>query len=106
MTTPLAPYAPSTSTPSSSTGGVTLEAVIAQLQRMDARLDTLSDELCQVNARVNHITRWQARLGGFMVFSSPSPDASKDEDDKGDSDDIDDDKDGDANSSSDDKMNA
>ena len=34
------------STPSSFGGGVTLEAIIAQLVCMDARLDTLSDELC------------------------------------------------------------
>ena len=51
-TAPLAPTAPSTSTPSSSTGGVTLETIIAQLVCMDAHLDTLSDELCQVNTRV------------------------------------------------------
>ena len=44
--TPLASSAPSTSAPSSSMGSVTLEAVMAQLQRIDARLDTLSDELC------------------------------------------------------------
>ena len=31
---------------SSSAGGVTLKAVMAQLQCMDARLNTLSDELC------------------------------------------------------------
>ena len=43
--TPPTSSAPSTSAPSSA-GGVTLEAVMAQLQRMDARLDTLSDELC------------------------------------------------------------
>ena len=49
--TPPASSAPSTSTPSS-TGGVTLEAIMAKLVRMDARLDTLSDELCQVNTRV------------------------------------------------------
>ena len=36
---------PSTCAPSSSTGGVMLEAVIAQLERMDTRLDTLSTEL-------------------------------------------------------------
>ena len=36
----------STSTPSSSTGGVTLKDIMAQLVRMDACLDTLSDELC------------------------------------------------------------
>ena len=52
---PLASSAPSISTPSSSTGSVTFEAVMAQLQRMDARFNTLSDELCQVNTRVNYI---------------------------------------------------
>ena len=46
MEIPLASTAPSTSTPSSSSGGVTLEAIMAQLVRKDARLDTLSDELC------------------------------------------------------------
>ena len=43
--TPPTSSTPSTSTPSS-VGGVTLEAVMAQLQRMDTRLDTLNDELC------------------------------------------------------------
>ena len=56
---------------------------MAQLVRVDARLDTLSDELCQVNTRVNHITRQQAVMGGFTVASSPSPPASKDEGDDG-----------------------
>ena len=41
-----APFIPSTFAPSSLSGGVTLEAIMAQLQRMDARLDTLNDELC------------------------------------------------------------
>ena len=53
--TPPASTAPSTSTPSSSVGGVTLETIMTQLVRMDARLDTLSDELCQVNTRVGRI---------------------------------------------------
>ena len=47
--------APSTSTPSSSASGVTLKAVMAQLKCMNSRLDTLSDELCQVNTRVGRI---------------------------------------------------
>ena len=55
MATPLASTAPSTSTPSSSTSGVTLVAIMAQLVRMDASFDTLSDELCQVNTRVSRI---------------------------------------------------
>ena len=53
---PPAPTIPSTSALSSSGGGVTLEAIMAQLQRIDARLDTLSDKLCQVTTHVNHIT--------------------------------------------------
>ena len=53
--TPPTLSAPSTSAPSSSTSGVTLEDIMTQLQRMDARLDTLSDELCQVNTRVGCI---------------------------------------------------
>ena len=43
----VASIGPSSSTPSTSTaGGVTLEAIMAQLQRMDARLDSLTDEMC------------------------------------------------------------
>ena len=42
----------STSTPSSSMSRVTLEDIMAQLQGMDAHLDTLNDELCQVNTHV------------------------------------------------------
>ena len=34
---------------------VTLKDIMAQLQRMDARLDTLNDELYQVNTRVGRI---------------------------------------------------
>ena len=47
---------PSTSAPSLG-GGVTLEAIMAQLQSMDALLDTLNDELCQVNTRVGRIAQ-------------------------------------------------
>ena len=36
---------PSSFAPSSSTGDVTLEAIMAQLQCMDAHLDTFTDEL-------------------------------------------------------------
>ena len=74
---------------------------MAQLQRMDARLDILSDELCQVNTCVGHIAQWQARLGGFVESPSPSPEASEDEDDDGDSNNDDDDKDKDASFSGD-----
>ena len=40
---------PASNTPSSSAGGVTLEAIMAQLVCKDACLNTLSEELCQVN---------------------------------------------------------
>ena len=50
-------YAPFTSAPSSSSN-VSLGDVMAQLQCMDARLNTLSTELYQVNVRVGRIARW------------------------------------------------
>ena len=78
---------------------------MAQLQRMDARLDTLSTELYQVNVRVGRIARWQATMGGFAPESTPSPphlvasdsDAEDDDDGGGDDDDASND-DGDASS--------
>ena len=78
---------------------------MAQLQRMDARLDTLSTELYQVNVCVGHIARWQAAMGGFAPEPTPSPphpvasdfDAEDDDDNNGDDDDASDD-DGDASS--------
>ena len=86
--------------------------VIAQLQCMDARLDTLSTELYQVNVHVGRIARWQATMGGFAPEATPSPPPpmvydSEDEDDDdgdddGDDDDALDDDDGDASST--DKM--
>ena len=45
MAAPRTPSASSTSAPSTSVRGVTLAVIMAQLQRMDARLDTLSIEL-------------------------------------------------------------
>ena len=83
MTAPLASITPSTSTLSSSAGGVTLETIMAQLMHMDARVDTLSDDLCQVNTYVSHITRRQVAMGGFTTASSPSPSTSEDESDDG-----------------------
>ena len=77
---------------------------MAQLQRMDARLDTLSMELYQVNIRVDRISRRQASMGGFAPEATPSPpfpvaSASEDEDDDdGDDDDAFDDADRDASS--------
>ena len=49
--------APSTSAPSSSTSNVTLRDIMVQLQHMDARLDTFSYEMYQVNVRVSRIAR-------------------------------------------------
>ena len=58
---PSSRFAPSQSTPSTSTpsslGDVSLGDIVAQLQRIDARLDTLSTELYQVNIRVSRIAR-------------------------------------------------
>ena len=100
--TPSASFAHSTSAPSFSAGGVILETIMAQLQCMDACLDTFSDELCQVNTRVSRIATQQAHLDGFVASPSPSPEASEDDDD--DFDDDDDDEDGDASSPRDDEM--
>ena len=70
---------------------------MAQLQRMDACLDTLSTELYQVNVRVGCIARQQAIMGGFAPEATPSPPspvASDSEDaDDGDDDDASDDDD-------------
>ena len=54
-------------------GDVTLGDVMAQLQRMDARLDTISTELYQVNVRVGRIVRRQATMDGFAPEATPSP---------------------------------
>ena len=79
---------------------------MAQLQHMDARLDTLSTELYQVNVCVGRIARRQATMGGFAPKPTPSPpypvaSDSDAEDDDGDNDNALDD-DGDASST--DKM--
>ena len=71
---------------------------------MDARLDTLSTELYQVNVHVGRIARRQVTMGGFAPEATPSPPppmASNSEDndaDDGDDDDASNDDDGDANS--------
>ena len=74
---------------------------MAQLQHMDARLDTLSTELYQVNIHVGRIAGWQAIMGGFAPETSPPPplvtsDSKDEDDDDGDDDDASDDDDGDA----------
>ena len=74
---------------------------------MDARLDTLSTKLYQVNVRVSRIARRQASMGGFAPEATPSPPSpmasdsedDDDDDDDGDDDDASNDADGDASSS-------
>ena len=63
---------------------------------MDARLDTLSTELYQVNIYVGHIARRQATIGNFAPEASPPPppvasDSKDEDDDDGDDDDVSDD---------------
>ena len=77
---------------------------MAQLQCMDAHLDTLSIELYQVNVRVGRIAWQQVTMGGYAPEASPPPPppmASESEDDDDDDDD-DDDGDGDDDDISDD----
>ena len=78
---------------------------MAQLQRMDARLDTFSTELYQVNVRVGCIARQQATIGSFAPKASPPPppmasdsDFEDEDDDDGDDDNASDDYDRDASS--------
>ena len=77
---------------------------MAQLQRMDTWLDTLSTELYQVNVHVGRIARRQATMGGFApeaTLSSPplvASDSEDEDDDNGDEDDVLDDDGGDASS--------
>ena len=77
---------------------------MAQLQRMDACLDTLSTELYQVNVRFGRITRRQAAISSFAPepTSSPSHPVASDSD----AEDDDDDDDGDDNEDSDDDGDA
>ena len=84
---------------------------MAQLQRMDACLDTLNDELCQVKTCVGHIAQCQAEMGGYTMPSTPMAFADESDgfgnaNDADDDDAIasDDEDDGDASSPSDDEM--
>ena len=107
LVAPSSHSAPSASAPSSSSGDVTLKDILAQLQRMDAHLNTFSTELYQVHVRVGCIARRQASMGGFALEATPSPPSpvafasedDDDDDDDGDDDDASDDVDGDASSS-------
>ena len=77
---------------------------MVQLQHMDARLDTFSTKLYQVNVHIGRIARRQASIGGFAPKATPSPpppvasDSEDEDDDDGDDYDTSDDADGDANS--------
>ena len=75
---------------------------MAQLQRMDARFDTFSTKLYQVNVHVSRIAGRKLSMGGFASEASPPlppPVAFEDEDDDdSDDDDASDDDDGDASS--------
>ena len=90
----------STSAFSSSTTGVTLEAIMEQLQWMQAdfggHLNYLINEMCQMNTWVSRIARLQVRMASLAPSPSPSPEALPD-------DEVDDDED-DVDSSSDDEM--
>ena len=80
---------------------------MAQLQRMDARLDALFTELYQVNTCIGCIARRQAEIGGYTMPSTPvAPTDESDVDDADDDNDANsDDKDeGDASSPTDDEM--
>ena len=77
---------------------------MAQLQCMDARLDTLSTKLYQVNVRVGRITRRQAAIGGFALEPTPSPPHPVAFDSDAEDDDDDDALDDDGDTSSTDKM--
>ena len=77
---------------------------MAQLQGLDAHLDTLSDKLCQVNTRASHIARRQAEMGGYTMPSTPvAPVDESDANDDGATASNDED-DGDVSSPSDDEM--
>ena len=85
---------------------------MTQFQHMDARLDTLSIELYQVNVRAGRIAWRQATMGGYAPEASPPPplpvasDSKDEDDDDGDDDDGDDDdaSDDDGDTSSTDEM--
>jgi len=81
MVTPLAPSSPSTLL-LLLLSRVMLEVVMAQLKRMDARFDTLTTELYEVNTRVSRIAQRNAHISGFTTSpsSSPSLEAFEDKD--------------------------
>ena len=62
---------------------------MAQLQHIDARLDTLFTEMYQVNIHVGRIARRQATIGGFALKATPSPPSVNSNSDDEDGDDVD-----------------
>ena len=85
---------------------MSLGDIMAQLQRMDACLDTLSTELYQVNIHVDRIAWRQVIMDGFALEASPPPplvasDSEDEDDDDGDDDDASDDNDDEDASSTD-----
>ena len=77
---------------------------MAQLQRMDAHLDTLSTKLYKVNVHVGRIAQRQATMDGFALEPIPSPPHPIASD--SDAEDDDDDDDGDDDDASDDDEDA
>ena len=79
---------------------------MVQLQRVDARINTLFTKLYQVNIHVGRIARRQAVMGGFALEASPPPPpvASEAEDDDVDATASEDDDDRDVSSSGTDAM--
>ena len=81
---------------------------MAQLQRMDAHLDTLSTKLYKVKVHVGRIARRQVTMDGFAPETTPSPPSvdsnSNSNDDDGDDDDASEDDDDDGDASSTDEM--
>ena len=71
---------------------------------MDARLDTLSTELYQVNVPIGCIARRQATMGGFAPKPTPSPPHPVASDSDAEDDDDDDALDDDGDASSTDEM--
>ena len=73
---------------------------------MDARLDTLSTELYQINVRVGRIAQRRASMGGFAPKATPSPPSpvASDSEDDDDGDDVDASNDADGDASSSDEM--
>ena len=76
---------------------------MVQIQCVDTRLDTLSNELCQVNTRIDRIARHQVEMGDYATPSTPVASANK-SDGSNSANASDDEDNGDASSPSNDKI--